>query len=215
MPRPARAFLAFHAVVVLVAIAVQIPITAGDADGLFPTPQGRVANLFTFFTIQTNVIVAVTCLALAIAPERRSTAVRALRLDALLGIIVTGLVFHVVLSGLYTFDGAEWYTNQVFHTVSPLLTVIGWVVFGPRGLIDLRTVVWSLVFPLAWLALTLVRGALTGWYPYPFIDVDDLGYAAVAVNSLGITAMFGVLAAGAMGLDRLLARSSRAVPAAQ
>ena len=67
-----------------------------------------------------------------------------------------------------------------------------------------------MIYPLAWLAFTLVRGALIGWYPYPFVDVTTLGYGAVAVNSVLITLLFLALSAAAFGVDRLVLRTARA-----
>jgi hypothetical protein len=209
-----RAWLAVNALVVVVALAIQIPITAAATGGEFATPAARVANLFTFFTVLTNVLVAVTSAALAAAPERRSRLLAVLRLDALLGIAVTAAVYHAVLADLYDLRGAEEVANQLFHTVSPALALLGWVLFGPRGLVDRRVVGLALAYPLLWLVCTLVRGALIGWYPYPFVDVDALGYPRVALNCLLVTLLFLVLAAAARGADRLLDRRARATPEA-
>ena len=41
-------------------------------------------------------------------------------------------------------------------------------------------------------------------YPYPFVDVDELGYARVLVNCLGVTLLFLALAGLAMLADRRL-----------
>ncbi len=208
--RTARAWFALNSLVVVVALAIQIPITAANTTGAFDTPVARVANLFTYFTILTNVLVAATSLLLAVDRNRRSTLFRTLRLDALLGIIVTGIVYHAVLAALYDLHGAEWFADLLFHTVSPVLAVLGWVLFGPRGLIDRRVVALSLLYPVVWLAFTLVRGALIDWYPYPFLDVTVSGYAQVTINSLVITVLFLTLAAALLGVDRLLTRRSRA-----
>lgn len=210
MTRVARAWFVLNATVVVVALAIQIPITAADTAGVFDTPAARVANLFTFFTILTNILVAATGVLLALDPDRRSTVLRTLRLDALLGIIVTAIVYHTVLAGLHDPVGAEWFADQLFHTVSPILAVVGWLLFGPRGLVDRRIVALSVIYPIVWLAFTLVRGAIIDWYPYPFTDVTDLGYLQVALNCLLVTALFLLLAALAMGTDRLLGRSSEA-----
>ena len=64
--------------------------------------------------------------------------------------------------------------------------------------------VWATVVPVAWLAGTLVRGAAIDWYPYPFVDVTDLGYLPVAANVVLITALFVGLAFGARWLDSRL-----------
>jgi hypothetical protein len=207
-----RAWHATSALVVVVALAIQIPITAAATGGAFDTPAARVANLFTFFTILTNILVAVTGATLALAPDRRSTVLSVLRLDAVLGIAVTGIVYHTLLADLYDLQGAEAFADLLFHTVSPVLGVLGWLVFGPRRLLDRRVVALAMLYPLAWLAFTLVRGAVIGWYPYPFVDAGELGYAQVALNCVGITALFLVLAVALLAVDRLLARSSPGLP---
>ncbi|MBW0119250.1 Pr6Pr family membrane protein [Pseudonocardia abyssalis] len=210
MSTPARAWHATSALVVVVALVIQVPITAAATGGAFDTPAARVANLFTFFTILTNLLVALTGVALALAPRRRSTLLSVLRLDAVLGITVTGIVFHTLLADLADLRGAEAFADLLFHTVSPIVVVLGWLLFGPRGLIDRRAVLLSLLYPLLWLGFTLVRGAVIDWYPYPFVDVSRLGYPTVLLNSLGITALFLVLAAALLGVDRVLARRADA-----
>ena len=42
------------------------------------------------------------------------------------------------------------------------------------------------IYPLFYLGFVLVRGKLTGFYPYPFIDAKTLGYAGVAANTAGL-----------------------------
>lgn len=209
MSLPARCWFALNALVVVVALAIQIPITAGKVGGFFDTPAARVGNLFTFFTILSNILVAVVCVAM-VRRRSDSTLFAVAWLDALLAITVTGIVYNTVLAGLYDLRGAEYLADRLFHLVSPLLFVAGWALFGPRGLVRPRVVGLALVYPLVWLAFTLVRGAVIGWYPYPFVDVIKEGYGQVAVNSVLITALFLVLAAIASGIDRLTRRPARA-----
>jgi len=99
----------------------------------------------------------------------------------------------------------------MLHTAVPLLGVVGWLLFGPRGLISWRTVALAFVYPVGWVAFTMIRGAAIHWYPYPFIDVDDLGYARAAVNVVAVAAVFFGLAAAAYAYDRwALRRRQRA-----
>ncbi|MDQ6899553.1 MAG: Pr6Pr family membrane protein, partial [Candidatus Dormibacteraeota bacterium] len=69
-----------------------------------------------------------------------------------------------------------------------------------------RIVWWSLLFPALWIAFTLIRGALINFYPYPFIDVDALGYGRVIFNAFWVLLLLLAVAAGAYALDRRLPR---------
>jgi hypothetical protein len=96
------------------------------------------------------------------------------------------------------------------HTVVPVMAVIGWLLLGPRGLVSRRVAWLSLIFPVAWLAFTLIRGAIAHWYPYPFIDVTRLGYGGAAVNCVWVALLMLGLAAGATVLDDRLRRPAPA-----
>jgi len=204
----ARWWLAVNAVVVLVGIGVQIAVTAGFDGGRFSSPAARVANLFCFFTIDSNLLVGFTSAAFALGLSRPRTLFQVLRLDALVGIAVTGIVFQVALAGLNDLSGWGAFADTMLHKVSPILCVLGWLLFGPRALLSWRVVWWSLVFPLGWLVFTLIRGAIIDYYPYPFVDVTVLGYGQVTVNCLLVGVLFTGLAAVALLFDRATVRSA-------
>ena len=41
----------------------------------------------------------------------------------------------------------------------------------------------TFVLPLLWIGFTFVHGGITGWYPYPFLDVTVLGFVPALVNA--------------------------------
>jgi hypothetical protein len=187
-------------------IVIQLFVTVPNESSFGGSPLGRGLNIFAFFTIESNVIVGVTCLLLAIDPARSSTVFAVFRLIGVVAITVTFLVFHVALSRLLDLDTWPQVANQLQHTVVPILAVAGWVMFGPRGLTSARVVRLSVLFPLAYMVFTAVRGPLASdWYPYPFADVHALGYLRVLVNAVWIGLLFLAFAAGAHALDRRLA----------
>ncbi|WP_414939898.1 Pr6Pr family membrane protein [Amycolatopsis sp. cmx-11-51] len=202
----ARAWFGATALVVIAGLAAQIPISAGTTGGTFQTPAGRVANLLAFFTIDSNILVGIGCLLLALGVAGRSPLFGVLRLTGLVGITVTGVVFQVALADLYELHGWAVFADTMLHKVSPLMCVAGWLLFGPRGQLSWRVLSWSLLYPLGWLAVTLVRGALVGFYPYPFVDPGINGYGGVAFNCVLIGVLFIGLAAAAVGFDRTFAR---------
>lgn len=179
-------------------------------EGFFTTPLARVFNLFCYFTVQSNVIVGVTCLLLALRPDRHSTVFAVFRLAGVIDIAITGVVYHVALAQLFELKGYAFVADQLLHTVVPILAVGGWLIFGPRRRVSWSIVGWAMLVPIGWTVFTLIRGPIVNYYPYPFIDVDLHGYGTVFVNMALIAGLFFALAAGALALDRVLAKRSDA-----
>ena len=183
---------------------------ATNDGGYFEAVPSRIVNVLSYFTVQSNILVALTTGLLAVQLNCSATWFRVLRLSALIGITITGIVFHLALKGLTELTGPAVTADWILHTASPILCVLGWVIFGPRGWVTSRVVKLSVLFPVLWLAYTLVRGALvedrTGrnFYPYPFLDVVEHGYARVVVNIVLVAVLFFVLALGALAADKRL-----------
>jgi hypothetical protein len=148
-----------------------------------PVPLAtKLLRFFSYFTVQSNLLVLAAAISLVIRPGRDGALWRVLRLDALLGIAVTGVVFATLLAGLVHPSGIGIWINAGFHQFSPVWTLLGWLALGPRPRIDARTIRWAFAWPVAWLAYTMVHGAITGWYPYPFLNADKLGYGQVGLT---------------------------------
>ncbi len=198
------------AVLVLAALALQVGIAVrvpGHPANVEPgilrgaSLPGRVIRVFSFFTVEANILSAITSAQLSRRPDREGSVWRVLRLNALVGIAVTGVVYSTVLARVHQPHGwAEVSTNTIFHYIVPIMMVVGWLVLGPRPRINAGIVGWSLVFPALWFAYTLGRGALWHWYPYPFLQVPTHGYPTVLVNAvlvtLVLTAVSALFAAG-------------------
>jgi hypothetical protein len=196
--RLTRIWFGVTALVVLIGLVTQGFVTAGT-PGRYASAGARVANMFAYFTIESNVLVLLASAAF-VAGARAGGLLRVLWLDALIGIAVTGVVYHVALSGLADLSGAALFADVMLHTVSPIIAVLGFLVASPR-ILRWHTVAWSVCWPLAWLAFTLIRGAQGGFYPYPFVNAAELGYGRVAVNCVLIAVLFVALASVAKVLD--------------
>ncbi|MFI9488599.1 Pr6Pr family membrane protein [Promicromonospora sp. NPDC052451] len=162
----------------------------------------RFVRLFSYFTVASNVLVLVVAVATAAGRVRDGLVWRVVRLDALLSIAVTGIVFSFVLApGIVLRDEAVIATT-LFHHVSPVLFVLGWLLWGPRAQWGLRSVLLAFVWPLAWLGYTFVRGAVTGWYPYPFLDVGQVGAGGALTGAGAVLACALVLTGLVLLVDR-------------
>jgi hypothetical protein len=192
------------AAVALVALVGQTVLTVDEGRSL--------VNLFSYFTIQSNVLTALTCTLLALRPDRGGRVFGMLRLASLVGITVTGVVYATVLAGSFELSGAEWWYDKAFHYAVPVLTLVGFLALRPRTVLD-----WSalggLAFPVVWVTYTLVRAqvvqpefmlgpGVTAAVPYGFLDAADLGAPSVAVNCLVLTVVFVVLSVAAVAFSR-------------
>jgi hypothetical protein len=175
----------------------------GDSLSGVPVSK-RLADLLSYFTIQSNLFVLGTSLSLALHPRRGGRVWRVLRLDALLGISITGIVYWALLAPLVDLRGWGLVAGLGFHLVAPVATVGVWLLLGPRPRVTWATVVWAFVWPVGWVVGTLVRGAVTGWYPYPFLDVTQVGYGRALVAVAGVLVLGVLLAALFRWLDRHL-----------
>lgn len=202
----ARLWFGATAAIVGAGLVIQLLVVATASSSRWGSIPARLFNVFCYFTIESNLIVGVTCLLLAIRLERPSLTFRVFRMIGLVGITITGIVYHVAIARLVEFDAWALAADQLTHTVVPIATVIGWLMYGPRGQASWRVIRLVLLYPLAYIVFTLVRGRIVHFYPYHFIDVPSLGYGKVAANGFWIALLFLAAAAGYRALDRWLGR---------
>lgn len=195
---------------ILVIVGASVLVTE-DPPGL----GERLLRFVSYFTVQANLVIFMAVVGLARDSERDGAGWRVLRLAGLVGITVTGVVHWFWLRPLLDLSGWSYATDKLLHVVVPIMAVLGWLLFGPRPRISLRVVLLALIWPVAWLAYTLLMGAATGWYPYPFVDVGTRGAGPVAVASVAIAVVFFALAGlAALGDRKLPVRRTRSVSSA-
>lgn len=156
-----------------------------------------------FFTIMSNTLVAITAFQLAFSRDWTHTW-HVLRIAATICITITGVFFALLLAG-DPLEGLDALTNFMVHILTPLLAPLAWLVFGPATT-TVRRVLLAAVVPVVWLTYTLVQGAITQWYPYPFLEAHVLGYGRVAVTLVVIFVAYFGLGALMWGIDRWRSR---------
>jgi hypothetical protein len=197
------------AAVIAAALVIQIVLLARGGQDANSGAAGEVSfgtsmvRLFSFFTIESNLIVLAAAIVLCIDPVRDGRFWRVVRLDSLLAIVITGIVFETVLADLVHSTGWAQVANLGFHYVSPWMAFVGWLLFGPRPRITWTVVAWAFVWPIAWIVYTFVRGAIVRWYPYPFLDVDKHGFGKALGNTSLVLVLGIVLAVIFRYADRL------------
>lgn len=164
-----------------------------------------------YFTIWTNVLAATVCLC---RPARPSAHWAQLFTATTLYAVMVGCVYHLLLAGKHTPQGLGVFTNVVFHTIVPMTLAVLWLGWHPRGRLSIWSPVIWLAFPLTYLGWIMTRGALTGRYPYFFLDAERLGYVGALANASALVAVFLTLGLLTVQADRRLAAvTARAVSA--
>ena len=136
----------------------------------------------------------------------------------MMAITVTMLIYLVVLVPTRFADGDTdifSLTDNLIHIITPLLVIVDWLVFVPKGSFRWTDpLLWTLI-PYAYLVWAFIYGAVGGEftpdqkYPYPFMDVDALGVGGVAQWIVALTLALVVVGLVFVVIDRALAALAR------
>ncbi|PPG27986.1 Pr6Pr family membrane protein [Pseudoclavibacter sp. RFBB5] len=149
-------------------------------------------NFFAYFTIETNMLVVLSLLlsAVATAANAQGARINAFRAAVTVYILIVGIGFALLLSGLtdVDFTAVPW-NNTVLHYVMPVVMLIDLLIDRPAKRIRFGTALIWLIFSAGYAAFSLVRGNLIGWYPYPFLNPTEQGYAPVVLTIIGLVVL--------------------------
>ena len=193
MPRIAAAFVALLA---WAGLAIQFHATLAATGSVAET----LWILIRFFTILTNLLVALTFTALALGKTVSSFWLGGVTL----AIILVGIIYMLLLRGLLELSGGAVVADNILHKIIPVAVPLYWLAFATKGQLKPSAPLLWMLYPLAYLAYAMARGAAEGAYAYPFIDVGSLGVAQVAINVAAIAAGFVACGFGLVLLDRSL-----------
>jgi hypothetical protein len=188
-----KKYAAFMALLGWFALIAQFCLNLGN--GLAST-QELVIRFFTFFTITTNLLIAISYTYILFQPisfgagffSRPGT-----QTALAVYIMIVGLIYNLILRFLWSPQGLQRIVDELLHLVIPLLYFIYWVAFVPKGQLKYRLIWGWLIYPLVYIVVILIRGNISGYYPYPFLDIGKLGKNAVMINCVGVTLMFVII----------------------
>ena len=158
--------------------------------------QNRAASIpetlirfFSFFTILTNTLVALYFTTRVENVSRKPFHV--LRKDSSLTaiavfILVVGIVYQLILRPIWEPTGVQLVVDELLHTIIPLYFFIYWFISVKNTELKIRPVLSWLIYPGVYIVFILIRGHYSGYYPYPFLNVDKIGFTDVLGNSVAI-----------------------------
>ena len=200
-----RRFVAVATVLGWTGLSIQLCLIFSSRWTLEASLLGGLVSFFSYFTVLTNTLAATV---LTCELSSRESAARRWFLQpwvssgVAVSIAVVGLAYNVLLRHLWHPEGWQWLADELMHDVMPLLFLVYWWFYVPKGTLRLRHIGLWVIYPLVYFAYSLLRGHELAVYPYPFVDVGTLGYPQVFVNAGGLLAGFVVIALLFIALDR-------------
>ena len=178
---------------VLLQLWLSIRMARGNATSIV----SALVAYFGYFTVLTNIFVALVCTAGSFGHSPQRPALY--RLPAVgcatTAILVVGVGYHALLRDIWSPQGAQWLADVVLHYVVPIAALLHWCVYRPDRVTWWAPFSWCW-YPLAYFVYVMVRAEILGSYPYPFIDVNTLGYTRSVINAIGF--LFGFIIAGSL-----------------
>lgn len=167
---------------------------------------GAIVRFFSFFTVLTNSIVAICAGVLLFGKKYRiynffhkNTTMTAITVY----IVIVGLVYNILLRHLQTLEGMHRITTEIFHNVVPLLFIVYWAFFVSKQNMPWKSIFVWLIYPLIYVVFTLLHGEFTNFYPYPFINIDKLGFIKAMQNAIFVIIAFIILSSVLIGIGKI------------
>ena len=160
--------------------------------------RSALIQLFSFYTILSNVLMVIGLTTILIAAKSawgrfflRNTVLTAIALY----MTIVGLTYNILLRNVWHPEHLFKLADELLHVVTPVLFIIYWLAFVPKDGLKYRNVWPWLWFPFVYFIYVLIRGAISGNYPYPFLDVAKSGYPQVLLNAVILLPVFWGLGA--------------------
>jgi len=198
-------YAGISAVLVWAALLLQLYLILENRIAAVPE---TVIRYFSYFTVLTNILVALSFTSIYLkgisdkgpffSSPRNLTAI-------VIYISIVGITYNAILRFQWAPVGMNRVADELLHLVVPIVYIIFWVKFVPKKYMQWKFILPWAIYPLVYFGYTILRGPSAQWYPYPFMNVSELGYAKVFFNSAMVTLLFVVLAAIYIGIAKKMA----------
>lgn len=155
-----------------------------------------------YFTLLTNMITLILMVCIAIGRDMSPRLVRAI----IISIVCVGLIYHALLAHLVSLSGFELLADHGTHTFVPILSGIWWLFLAPKPKVRVGDMALWMAWPLIYCAYIMIRANFSGFYPYPFLNVPEIGWTSLSINIIGLSVGFVIIGIIMTAAGRLLDR---------
>ncbi|MES2426166.1 MAG: Pr6Pr family membrane protein [Bacteroidota bacterium] len=198
-------YMAILAIMVWCGLVIQFYISTEKYMSQGRTFGGAIVQLISYFTIENNILVALALTALLLWPSSKlgSFFSRPSVLGAItVYITIVCLVYQLVLRGQHTQYGWFRFCDEILHSISPPMFVLYWLLFIPKAKLAWGKAINWLLFPLLYCFYILIRGAISNYYPYSFIDGTKLTYLQIFINCVFLLLAFLSVGLAVIAINR-------------
>jgi len=178
------------------ALAVRLYLRVQQSDGAL----AAISYLAQFFTILTNAITLLLMVWIALGRPVSSRIVKAV----IIAIVCVGVIYHALLAHLVSLNGLDLWADHGTHTFVPILSGLWWIFVAPKPEFRWVDIGLWILWPVVYCIYILVRANYSGFYPYPFLNVPEIGWNGLLVNVAGLLVGFIVVGFLLTGAGRLL-----------
>lgn len=176
-------------VIVWFSVITQFVLMVQNRTALLPE---TIVRFFSFFTILTNTLVALYFTGQSLGRENPAKPGTLTAITVYITIV--GIVYQVLLRHIWQPTGLQMIVDELLHTINPLLVILFWYLYEEKRPVKYNQILGWLLYPLVYLIFVLIRGSLSGFYPYPFVNVAEIGLRKTLLNS-GLLLLFFILVA--------------------
>jgi hypothetical protein len=191
------------ATIAWLSVIVQFILMINNRNASVPE---TVIRFFSFFTILTNILVAFSFTSLTgmFGEKWKAFFSKANSFTAVtVYIVVVGIVYNVILRWLQNFTGLQMLVDESLHLIIPLYVLLYWLLFVSPETLEWKAAFKWMLYPLIYCIYVLIRGSFSDFYPYPFMNVNELGYNKVFVNCIYVTLAFFAVSLLLIGVSKL------------
>tara|TARA_B110000444_G_scaffold1844_1_gene1677 strand:- start:117 stop:743 length:627 start_codon:yes stop_codon:yes gene_type:complete len=151
---------------------------------------------FGFFTVWTNILIALAFTAPLLDQDRKLYnffMLPAVRAALASYIFMVSVVYHIAIAPSWDPQGFTLLTAHGLNTVMPILYIVDWLFFAEKRPIFYKHLPYWVIYPAVYGVTIIILGSLTNVYPYTFLDVSLIGIEKVLMNMSGLVAVFAVV----------------------
>jgi len=198
--RSARIYASIGAVMGWFAVIMQFYLLMQNN----PAPvKEKIFRFFGYFTIDTNILCALFLTFIALQSNsqlgrffRKATTATALTVY----ITIVGITYNILLRNTWNPQGMQKIVDELLHSVIPVYFILFWFIFVHSQDLKWKNAFPWLIYPILYIVYAIILGGITKFYPYPFVDVNELGYAKALTNSLIVLVLIYLLSLALIGI---------------